>query len=178
MLQSMGLQRVRHELSTESTATKLRAIFFFFMEYPSVLNLQKRYQLTESYFLLTVDCVDISLHLPFCYSNLFVYLYVNATLYYCFVISVKVCQSLNRGQLFATPWTAAYQTPLSIKFSRQEYWSGQSFLSPGYLPDTKFKSRSPAFQVDPLLSKPPTKPNVVLLNLLSFIKIFHVLYIL
>ena len=36
--------------------------------------------------------------------------------------------------LFATPWTAAYQAPLSMGFSRQEYWSGLPFPSPGDLP--------------------------------------------
>ena len=40
-----------------------------------------------------------------------------------------VCMcSLSRVQLFATPWTGAHQVPLSIKFSRQEYWSGHHFL--------------------------------------------------
>ena len=36
---------------------------------------------------------------------------------------------LNRGQLFATPWTAARQVPLSVEFSRQEYWSELPFPS-------------------------------------------------
>ena len=39
-------------------------------------------------------------------------------------------KSLSRVQLFATPWTVAYQAPLSIGFSRQEYWSGLPFPSP------------------------------------------------
>ena len=43
---------------------------------------------------------------------------------------------LNRGQLFATPWTVAHQVPLSVEFSRQAYWSGLPFPSPGDLPDT------------------------------------------
>ena len=43
---------------------------------------------------------------------------------------------LSRGQLFATPWTVAHQVPLSVEFSRQEYWSGLPFPSPGDLPDT------------------------------------------
>ena len=38
-------------------------------------------------------------------------------------------------QLYMTLWTAAYQTPLSMRFSRQEYWSGLPFPSPGDLPD-------------------------------------------
>ena len=42
---------------------------------------------------------------------------------------VKV-KSLSRVRLFATPWTAAHQAPLSLGFSRQEYWSGLPFPSP------------------------------------------------
>ena len=38
-------------------------------------------------------------------------------------------------QFFATPWSAALQAPLSMGFSRQEYWSGLPFLSPGDLPE-------------------------------------------
>ena len=44
-------------------------------------------------------------------------------------------KSLSCVQLFATPWTVAYQAPLSMEFSRQEYWSGLPFPSPGDLPD-------------------------------------------
>ena len=56
---------------------------------------------------------------------------------------VKV-KSLSRVQLFATPWTVAYQAPLSMGFSRQQYWSGLPFPSPGDLPDPGIKPRSPA----------------------------------
>ena len=45
-----------------------------------------------------------------------------------------VSQSLSRVQLFETPWTVACQAPLSIEFSRPEYWSGQMFPSPGIFP--------------------------------------------
>ena len=44
-------------------------------------------------------------------------------------------QSLSCVQLFATPWTAACQAPLSMEFSRQEYWGGLSFPSPGDPPN-------------------------------------------
>ena len=43
-------------------------------------------------------------------------------------------QSLSHVQLFATPWTVALQAPLSMGFSRQEYWSGLPFPPPGNLP--------------------------------------------
>ena len=48
-------------------------------------------------------------------------------------VKVKV-KSLSRVQLFATPWTVTYQAPLSIGFSRQEYWSGLPFPSQGIFP--------------------------------------------
>ena len=53
----------------------------------------------------------------------------------------------------ATPWTAACQAPLSMGFSRHEYWSGLPFPSPGDLPDPGIKSRSPALQADSLLTE-------------------------
>ena len=53
----------------------------------------------------------------------------------------------------ATPWTVACQTPLSMGFSRQEYWSGFPFPSPGDLPDPGIKPWSSALQADHLLTK-------------------------
>ena len=55
---------------------------------------------------------------------------------------------LSRVRLFATPWTVAYQAPLSMGFSRQEYWSELLFPSPGDLSEPGIKSGSPAFQAD------------------------------
>ena len=48
----------------------------------------------------------------------------------------------------ATPWSVAHQAPLSMQFSRQEYWSRLSFLFPGGLPDAGIEPRSPALQVN------------------------------
>jgi len=47
-----------------------------------------------------------------------------------------------------TPWAIAHQALLSMEFSRQEYWSGLPFLSPGDLPDSGLKPCSPALQAD------------------------------
>ena len=58
-----------------------------------------------------------------------------------------------------TPWPAACQGPLSIGFSRQEYWSELPFPSPWDLPDPEIKPGSPALQADSLLSAPPGKPR-------------------
>ena len=57
-----------------------------------------------------------------------------------------------------TPWTGAYKAPLSMEFSRQEYWSGLPFPSPEDLPKPEIEPGSPALQADALLSKPPGKP--------------------
>ena len=56
--------------------------------------------------------------------------------------------SLSHVRLFATPWTVAHQAPPSMGFSRQEYWSGLPFPSPGYLPNPGIEPRSPALQAD------------------------------
>ena len=70
------------------------------------------------------------------------------------VAKVKV-KSLSRVRLFATPWTVAYQAPQSMGFSRQEYWSGLPFPSPGDLLDPGIESWSPTLQADALPSEPP-----------------------
>ena len=65
---------------------------------------------------------------------------------------------LSRVRLFVAPWTVAHQTPPSMGFSRQQYWSGLPFPSPGYLPDLVIGPRTPTMQADALLSEPPGKP--------------------
>ena len=57
-------------------------------------------------------------------------------------------KSLSHVWLFATPWTIAYQAPLSVGFSRQEYWSGLPFPSPGARPNPGIEPGSPALQTD------------------------------
>ena len=69
-------------------------------------------------------------------------------------LKVKV-KSLSRVQLFVTPWTVTYQDPLSMGFSRQEYWSGLPFPSPGDLADPGIEPRSLALWADALPSEPP-----------------------
>ena len=63
----------------------------------------------------------------------------------------------NHVQLFATPWTVAL---LSMGFSRQEYWDGLPFPSPGDLPNLGIKPGSLALWADSLPSEPPGKPNI------------------
>ena len=73
--------------------------------------------------------------------------------------AVNIFHCLSRVQLFVTPWTVAYQAPPSMGFSRQEYWSGVPFPSPGDLPNPGIEPGSPAFQADALTSEPPGKPR-------------------
>ena len=58
----------------------------------------------------------------------------------------------------AIPWVIACQAPLSIEFSRQEYWSVLPFPSPGTLPNPGIEPGSPAVQAHSLSSEPPGKP--------------------
>ena len=60
------------------------------------------------------------------------------------VLPLKSCPTL------ATPWTVACQVPLSVGFSRQEFWSGLPLSSPGNVPNPGIKPRSPALQADSL----------------------------
>ena len=71
-------------------------------------------------------------------------------------MKVKV-KLLSHVRLFTTPWTVAYQASLSMRFSRQGYWSGLPFPSPRDLPDPGIKLGSPALQADALPSEPPGK---------------------
>ena len=57
-----------------------------------------------------------------------------------------------------TQWAVAYQAPLFMGFSRQEYWSGLLFPSPGGLLDPGIEPRSPTLKADTLTSEPPGKP--------------------
>ena len=59
-------------------------------------------------------------------------------------------KSLSHVRLFATPWTVAFQAPSSVGFSRQEYWSGLPFPSPGDLPNPGIEPWPPTLQADAL----------------------------
>ena len=74
----------------------------------------------------------------------------------CVCVCVCVCVSCSVVSDLCDPMD--HQTPLSMEFSRQEYWSGLSFLSPGDLLDPGIKPRSPALHADSLPSKLPGKP--------------------
>ena len=77
-------------------------------------------------------------------------------------------KSLSHVQLFATPWTIAYQAPPSMGSSRQEYWSELPFPYPGDLPDPGIELRSPALQADALPSEPPGKTHFYFFRIKNF----------
>ena len=62
---------------------------------------------------------------------------------------ISVLSRFSHVQLFAIPWTIAHQAPLSMGFSRQEYWSGLPSPPPGYLPDPGI---APASLMSPALA--------------------------
>ena len=84
------------------------------------------------------------------------------------VLVAELCATLcDPMDCSLTPWTAL----LSIEFSRQEYWRGLLFPSPGDLPDPGMKPGSLALWAYSLLSEPPQKPTF---NLQTQIKMFEV----
>jgi len=76
------------------------------------------------------------------------------------LLTIRVCvlSHFSHVWLFVTPRTVAWHVPLSMGFSRQEYWSGLPCLPPGDLPDPGTETGSPEWQADSLSSEPPGKP--------------------
>ena len=83
---------------------------------------------------------------------------LRATLVLCINGLLCVCSIVQL--CFATPQTVAHQSPLSTGLSRQEYWSGLPFPSPGDLPDPAIEPGTLALQVDSLPSGPLWKPTL------------------
>ena len=74
------------------------------------------------------------------------------------------------------PWTVAHQAPLSTEFSRQDYWSGLPFPSPGHFPDSGIEPGSPALQADSLPSELQGSPYVTRnshKNYVMWVLVFH-----
>ena len=104
----------------------------------------------------------------------------------CLYIHIYACmhaQLLQHVQLFAVPWTEACQAPLSMGFSRQEYWSGLPCPPPGNLPNPGIKPASPvtpALQTDSLPTEPPEKPPhtyILYFRFFFIIGYYKILYI-
>ena len=84
-------------------------------------------------------------------------MYICIYMYICYIciICTHICI------VIATPWTTAHQAPLSVRFSRQGYWSGLPFLSPGDLSNPGIELRSPGLQADSLPTELQGKPYIV-----------------
>ena len=85
------------------------------------------------------------------------------------ITRIMCAYSLSCAQLFVTPWTVACQAPLSMGFSRQEYWSELPWPPPGDLPNPGIEPRSPALQVDSLPVELPGKPKNIGVGMLSLL---------
>ena len=98
--------------------------------------------------------------------------------YHCLYLSA-VLKSLSRVRLLVTSWTVACPAPLSMGFSRQEYWSRLPFPPPVGLPNPGIEPRPPALQADSLPSEPPGKPCTSVISpieLPSLFLIYHSLF--
>ena len=80
------------------------------------------------------------------------------------LVTGGVCLVAKSCITLVTPWTVACQAPLSIRFSRQEYWSGLPFPSPEDLPDPGVESAYPALAGGFFTTEPAGKPNGILLS--------------
>ena len=126
---SLGISNFLEEISSLSNSV----VFLYFF----ALIAKEGFLISPCYSLEL--CIQMLISFLFFFSQLFVSLKVKVKLF-------------SRVQLFSTLWTVALQAPPSVGYSRQEYWSGLPFPSPGDLPDPGIKPRSPALQADALTS--------------------------
>ena len=109
-----------------------------------------------------------------CWLNFFFFFFLIEPKILCkFQVKVKV-KSLSHVRFFVTLWTIAHHSPLSIEFSRQEYWSGLPFPSPGDLPNSVIELGCPALQVDSL----PAEPQGEHLEEVSYLSFLYTTFVL
>ena len=140
-------------------------VFFFFNFYWSIVALQCCVG-----FYCAAKCISYTYTYISSFLAEFPVLYSKFSLVIYFIfVCVCVCVrahtcSLSHFRLFATPWTASCMAPLSMGFSRQEYWNGLPFpspedlLYPGIIP---LSPMSPALAGRFFTTEPPGKPNIV-----------------
>ena len=113
----------------------------------------------------------ISIYFTDIYMHMYTHIYTRVFMHRHTCITTMCV--LNCVQFSATPWTVACQAPLSMEFSRQEYWNGRPFPPPGYLPDPGIKSMFlaiPALAGKFFTTAPPGKPNIYKYRILCSIK--------
>ena len=93
------------------------------------------------------------------WALIYIYIYIYIYIICCLYIILYICcaQSLSHVQLFVILRTGAYQAPLSMEFSLQQYWSGLPFLSPRHLPNPGIEPLSPALAGRFFTTAPPRK---------------------
>ena len=136
---------------------KKKSIKFSVKFFPSLQKMNRGSENT-SWFDLNIGWWDSTFW--FLFSSLgflFVCLFIGLRGFTFLLVKLK---SLSRVWLFATLWTVAHQAPLSMGFSRQEYWSGLPVPSPGNLPDPGIEPKSPGLWADALTSELPGKPTL------------------
>ena len=79
----------------------------------------------------------------------------------CVRVCVCVCMCAQSCAALQFPWTVAHQSPLSMGFSRQEYWDGLAFPTPGDLPNPGIEPRPPTLQADSLPPEPQGSPRIL-----------------
>ena len=102
------------------------------------------------------------IYLPIMYPSSIPVIYVSIIYLSCLFVYLCSNQSLSHVRLFATLWTVARKAPLSMEFSRQEYWSGQPFPSPEDVLEPGIEAKSTSLQIDSLSMYPPSLYHVYL----------------
>ena len=144
----LWIQKAEQDTDGKSQRSGASALFLDFLPPSSPFSLLFH----EDWWISPFDNPDSFQYIPgFFPKSLWMGSYSFQSNDFCLMISDKdqnrlhVCtcaQSLSRVQLFAAPGTVAHQAPLSTEFSRQEYWSGLLFPSPGDFPHPGIKSSS------------------------------------
>ena len=88
----------------------------------------------------------------------------------CVCVRAQSCAALQ------FPWTVAHQSPLSMGFSRQEYWDGLTFPTPGDLPNPGIEPKPPTLQADSLPPEPQGKPKNTGVGSLSLLQWIFLTY--
>ena len=130
-------------LLTSLWPKKLSETIFFYTLSASSVSL---FSLAANYFSSDELCSSCCFYLPEL-RGLTKVVYVSA-----------LCCVLSHVWLSVTPWTVAHQAPLSMGFSRQEYWSGVPYPTPGDLPDPGINTASLALASEFFTAVPPGKP--------------------
>ena len=113
--------------------------------------------------LINISIYYYNLYIIYIYMIVYIHIYAQIIFIIYHPVRVRVtfiklwyvCVSLSVVSNTVTPWTVACQAPLSVEFSRQGYWIGLLFPSPGDLPNPGTEHRSPTLQANSLPSAPP-----------------------